>query len=156
MINSFKGDYSFLSNMHRFSKPIIFDSMDFFTVEHAYVAAKTTDLNERIHIQNLESPYQVKKYGRTLKLPSYWDNVKFILMSNLVLQKFQNNEDLKQLLLDTNGEVLVEGNTWNDRYWGQCPIGVGENNLGNLLMSTREVLKLNLQQRSTENEKTTF
>ena len=112
---------------------------------NAYVAAKTINLDERIHIQNLESPYSVKKYGRTLKLPSYWDTVKFILMSNLVLQKFQNNEDLKQLLLNTKEEVLIEGNAWNDRYWGQCPIGVGENLLGELLMSTRKILNLNLQ-----------
>jgi hypothetical protein len=35
---------------------------------------------------------------------------------------------------------LVEGNTWNDRYWGVCR-GVGQNKLGHLLMKLREEYK---------------
>jgi hypothetical protein len=40
------------------------------------------------------------------------------------------------LLLDTSDKVLIEENNWNDTFWGVCN-GVGENNLGRLLMQVR-------------------
>jgi predicted NAD-dependent protein-ADP-ribosyltransferase YbiA (DUF1768 family) len=40
-------------------------------------------------------------------------------------------------LLETKGYYLIEGNTWGDRVWGQCPVGVGKNWLGEILMSIR-------------------
>jgi predicted NAD-dependent protein-ADP-ribosyltransferase YbiA (DUF1768 family) len=33
---------------------------------------------------------------------------------------------------------LIEGNTWGDKYWGQCPIGNGRNELGKILMAIRD------------------
>jgi len=39
-------------------------------------------------------------------------------------------------LLATGTEELIEGNKHNDTFWGVCA-GVGENNLGKLLMRVR-------------------
>lgn len=42
----------------------------------------------------------------------------------------------RKKLLATENALLVEGNTWNDTYWGVCN-GVGKNTLGQLLMKIR-------------------
>ena len=42
-----------------------------------------------------------------------------------------------QKLLKTGNQELVEGNTWNDTYWGRCK-GRGSNHLGKILMRIRE------------------
>lgn len=47
---------------------------------------------------------------------------------------------LRSQLLSTGTAELVEGNWWNDRYWGVCN-GRGENHLGKILMRIREELK---------------
>jgi len=56
-----------------------------------------------------------------------------------VREKFKQ-EDLKQMLLDTGDQELVEGNTWNDTFWGVCR-GEGQNNLGKILMKVRMELR---------------
>lgn len=38
--------------------------------------------------------------------------------------------------MTTGNAELIEGNTWNDTFWGVCN-GEGENNLGKLLMKVR-------------------
>ena len=53
-------------------------------------------------------------------------------------QKFSKSP-FKEMLLSTGEEELIEGNTWNDRFWGVCD-GMGENNLGKILMAVRESL----------------
>jgi predicted NAD-dependent protein-ADP-ribosyltransferase YbiA (DUF1768 family) len=50
-------------------------------------------------------------------------------MKELLKIKFENFELCKKLLA-TGEEELVEGNYWNDTYWGVCK-GIGENHLGN-------------------------
>ena len=41
----------------------------------------------------------------------------------------------------TGDAELVEGNTWNDTYWGVCN-GVGHNHLGKILMQVRQELQV--------------
>jgi len=57
-------------------------------------------------------------------------------MLDLVRKKFENPL-LRAMLLATEDAVLVEGNTWNDTFWGVCR-GRGENWLGRILMQVRE------------------
>jgi predicted NAD-dependent protein-ADP-ribosyltransferase YbiA (DUF1768 family) len=59
-------------------------------------------------------------------------------MEELLRQKF-SNPVMARKLLDTDENVLVEGNDWNDTFWGVCN-GKGENHLGILLMKTRKAL----------------
>ena len=61
-------------------------------------------------------------------------------MYNTLVAKFTQNPDLAKKLLATGDALLIEGNTWNDRYWGVCR-GKGENRLGILLMLVREDLQ---------------
>jgi predicted NAD-dependent protein-ADP-ribosyltransferase YbiA (DUF1768 family) len=61
-------------------------------------------------------------------------------MRNLIRQKFKKDSLLGTRLLLTGDELLVEGNSWGDVFWGVCN-GIGENNLGKILMEQRAAIK---------------
>lgn len=134
-ITSFTGPNSFLSNFYLCD--VVFEGKIYRSAEHAYVAAKTLDLEIRNSIANLQTPGQAKKFGSSIKLREGWDNMKVYIMRDILESKFSDYY-LKERLNATKGCLLVEGNTWNDRFWGQCPIGNGKNMLGKLLMEIRD------------------
>lgn len=136
VIDSFQGEYRFLSNF--WPVRVTLDEVVYPSVEHAYVAAKTLDLIARRDIPNMAAG-AAKRYGGKIRIRSDWDEVRPHVMQDLVVQKF-NDPELKQMLLSTGDATLIEGNTWGDQYWGMCN-GVGQNNLGRLLMWVREGLK---------------
>ena len=76
--------------------------------------------------------------GRKLQVREGWDSIKLTVMEDLLRQKFAA-ADLRQKLLDTGDAELVEGNVWQDFWWGVCD-GKGENHLGKLLMAIRNDL----------------
>lgn len=141
MINRFRDDNRFLSNF--FPAEIIFDRIHFPDVEHAFVAAKTLDRELRKKIAKIPTPGKAKRFGRKLALRSDWDAVKEDIMHHLLRLKFNQftHTDLHTLLLATGDQLLVEGNTWHDRFWGKCFCeeheGEGKNRLGELLMVVR-------------------
>lgn len=136
MINSFEGKYAFLSNFYE--HPISEGSLTFPTNEHYFQAMKTLDLTERIAIARAGTPGQSKRMGRSVKLRSDWEDIKLSVMETALRLKFADPE-LAVMLKATGDEELVEGNWWNDTFWGVCN-GVGENNLGKLLMKIRAEL----------------
>lgn len=77
--------------------------------------------------------------GQQLYTPVYWDEDKVTVMLDILYLKFNPvfNYDLARQLSATGNKVLIETNHWNDRFWGQCPEGVGYNVLGSLLMQVR-------------------
>ena len=85
MITSFSGEYRFLSNF--WLHPVSFEGIQFPSNEHAYVAAKTLDLDIRKKIAMVEDPAKVKRIGRTLDLRKDWEKVKVPIMHNLIKQK---------------------------------------------------------------------
>jgi len=95
-------------------------------------------------IAHVSTPGQVKRFGRTLKLRKDWDNVKLEVMEWCLREKFKD-EKLKEMLLQTGDEELIEGNYWHDVVWGVCTCqkcgNKGENNLGKLLMKIRSEIK---------------
>jgi ribA/ribD-fused uncharacterized protein len=112
------------------------------TVEAAFQAMKTTDANLRIYIAGC-NPGTAKFVGKNRKrtvLREDWEQIKVKVMHDLLRQKFQD-ATLRDRLLATGEAVLIEGNTWHDREWGQAPLGKGRNLLGQLLMLVREELK---------------
>lgn len=133
MIDSFRKEYRFLSNF--FPAVVWLDRKHYVTVEHAYQASKTLNKEERRAISACNTPGQAKRLGRRVTLREDWNEVKLSVMSDLVAQKFED-PTLRKLLLATGKELLIEGNTWNDTYWGMCR-GVGANHLGKILMEVR-------------------
>ena len=124
VINEFRGDYYFLSNFY--PAPIVVKDMGMVdTVEHAFQAAKTIDLEEMKKIFKAYSPALAKQLGKTVTLRNDWQEIKNDLMYQLVRLKFLSHPDLHQKLQDTGEAMLIEGNTWGDTYWGVCN-GVGK------------------------------
>ena len=128
--------HSFLSNFYM--TKVEYDGSIYPSSEHAYQAAKTTDLKDREWICSSKSPAEAKKRGKELHIREDWDSVKVQIMEQILKSKFKNKE-LQQKLLDTGNAKLVEGNWWGDTFWGFCR-GKGENMLGQLLMKIREEL----------------
>ena len=138
MIKEFQGQYRFLSNF--WYANIVFDGLVYPSVEHAYVAAKTLDLNQRSKFTNPAiKPGGVKQMGRRLKLRNDWEQIKLEVMEELVRQKFSRSP-LKEMLLMTGKQTLIEGNRWGDTFWGVCN-GKGQNHLGEILMKVRSKLQ---------------
>lgn len=129
-IDSFTGQYRFLSNFYPISSG---------TVEHLFQASKTYDLEWMDKILNAPTPGEAKRLGRKAPLREDWDEIKLIIMENLLLHKFSIPE-LRDKLLETGDAELAEGNWWGDTYWGKCN-GLGHNHLGRLLMKIREANK---------------
>lgn len=138
-IDSFKGEFSFLSNFYG-PISIVYDGELYCSAEHAFQAAKCEDDFEKEAIKNCDSPGKAKKLGRRAKLVHNWEKIKLQVMYDIVKRKFLQNPDLAVKLLETKQRKLIEGNWWNDRFWGVCK-GKGENHLGLILMRVRDELR---------------
>ena len=136
-VTEFRSGYFFLSNFYL--TPITYDGYLYPSLEHAFQASKTLNLDERLKIVACETPGQAKRMGKEVTLRSDWEQVKISIMRELLYQKFRDTV-LRIRLLETRGRVLIEGNDWGDTFWGQCE-GQGLNVLGNLLMEVREHLQ---------------
>ena len=139
MIDFFDGEYAFLSNFYNAS--CIFEEKLYPTVEHAFQAAKSLDHAERDWIAAAGSPGLAKRLGRRVNLRPDWEKVKFDVMEECLRSKFADPV-LKQKLLATGDEELVEGNYWHDNTYGNCSCErckdiIGRNMLGNILMKLR-------------------
>ena len=138
-IEEFKGDFRWLSNFTLVD--IEYNGIIYPSVEHAYVSAKSNDLNFKLKCsdRNVTSG-QVKRLGRKIEIIPEWDNIKLDVMRNLLEIKF-NIEPFKTLLKNTGNVYIQEGNNWNDVFWGVClKTGKGKNHLGHILMDIRRNL----------------
>jgi len=135
MITSFTDNYFFLSNFYPCNVP--YEGIIYPSSEHAFVAAKSLDIYDKKYIATIPTAAKAKQYGRRLYLRPDWEQVKILIMKNIVRAKFTHNPELTEALLATGDTELVEGNYWHDTFWGQCPIGHGKNYLGKILMEVR-------------------
>jgi hypothetical protein len=137
MIDKFYGDYGFLSNF--WLTPVVFDGEVYPSSEHAFQAAKSLDKSERKKIRECETPGKAKRMGARVALRSDWETIKDGVMLDLIREKFKD-KDLRDRLIATGTNELIEGNNWNDTYWGVCN-SIGKNMLGKLLMQVRNEIK---------------
>lgn len=138
-ITRFSGDHAFLSNFY--PATVTWLGVEFYpTVEHAYQAAKTEDPQGREMIRQATTPGIAKRLGRKVPMRRDWDEIKLNVMLNLVHQKFYDHDDLRRMLLDTGDQMLIEGNTWGDTFWGVYK-GFGYNHLGHILMQVRDLVR---------------
>ena len=147
MIDHFDKEYAFLSNFYPTIITENYEDVEIIypTVEHAYQAGKTLDLKTKIAISNLSSPGAAKSMGRKITLRSGWERSKVSFMKLLIYKKFEDPE-LREQLLNTEDEWLVEGNFWHDNFWGNCQCSkceniIGRNQLGHILMEVRNKIK---------------
>lgn len=139
-IISFSGQYRFLSNFY----PALGS-----TVEHLFQASKALYPNEATWVMEARTPGEAKRRGRKVEKRPDWDVVRISVMRHHLRRKFAEPE-LRTKLLATGERILIEGNTWGDKFWGavfeQPPRHphasiVGENHLGKLLMEIRSELR---------------
>ncbi|MDP5138602.1 NADAR family protein [Rheinheimera baltica] len=113
------------------------------TVEHYFQAQKFEDKSYQEKIRTAYSSKQAAELGRSRKVPirADWELVKDEIMFRAVLKKFKTHDKLKELLLSTGVQEIVE-NAPGDYYWGIGKNGTGLNKLGKILVSVREQLKI--------------
>lgn len=141
IIDSFSGDYRFLSNFWILSTPIEFEGLAYPTTEHFFAAMKTADLKAREEISQAETPGRAKRLGRKVSLRGDWDEVRVEVMQWALKEKFSEPR-LRNQLAATGNSILIEGNHWHDQFWGNCTCEEhinddGANVLGILLMNLR-------------------
>lgn len=134
-------EYRPLSNLYKLVKPIQdveYPDIYYWSVEHAYVAAKTSSREERIRIAGLigqnDSYYGMValKAGRKLVRGVDWDEVKLGIMEHYLRQKFKQPEFANELRSTGDAYIYEFGH----KFWGEP----GENHLGKLLMRIRDEL----------------
>jgi len=143
-IIQFCHEYEFLSNFY--PSEFTWENNQWPTVEHAFQAAKTLDPQAQKEIREVVMPGDAKRLGRTVKLRDDWEEIKISIMTELVLEKFDQNPLLMDKLLDTQNAKLIEGNCWHDNIWGDCFCNkcsrrIGQNWLGTILMEVRNITR---------------
>ena len=134
-IDSFRGDYDFLSNFYE--AVINYQGIQYLNNESAFQAQKCLEESEKMEFSYL-SAGKAKRKGRQIKLRPDWEQVKVPIMEEIVRAKFSQNPQLAEKLIATADRKIVEGNTWNDIFWGvDAATGKGENHLGEILMKIR-------------------
>ena len=133
-IEGFFGKHRFLSNFHLES--VVYKGIKYPTNEHAYQAAKSLDPIVREEISKIVSPRDARRAGQKVKCREDFDEIKISVMEEINRIKFQVPY-LAKLLKETGDAYLEETNWWKDVFWGVCD-GVGQNNLGKILMKIRD------------------
>lgn len=117
---------------------IFIDEINWMTVEHYYQSKKfdNEELKEKIRLSKTPTLAKIKALEMKEFRRDDWDEVKEKIMLVGLRSKFIQHPELGRLLVSTNPKRLVES-TANDSYWGESVDGIGENRLGELLMSIR-------------------
>jgi ribA/ribD-fused uncharacterized protein len=112
------------------------------TVEHYFQAQKFAGTEHEATVHRARTPGDAKAIGRNKAFPlrDDWEVVKDEIMRQAVLRKFETHADIRERLLNTGDEELVE-NAPGDYYWGCGLDGTGLNRLGTILMDVRETLR---------------
>ena len=143
MICGFYGSNRYLSTFYH--SPVEYKGIVYQNSEAAYQAQKCKNKNDRKLFYDLTGA-EAKRIGKTIETIDVWDKYKTPIMFEIVFQKFLQNISLKNRLLKTNNELIVETNYWHDNYWGNCECEKckdinGNNMLGCILMDVRYVLR---------------
>lgn len=146
-IISFSGSNFYLSNFYPCT--LRFLGRTYQSSEHVYQAEKVRRYGATIMdtVRLAPTPSQAKKIANSYEAPSNWHETKVDIMADILRVKFQHRHPHGEVnrrarwLMNTGDVDLIEGNNWGDTFWGQCPLGNGENMLGKLLMKVRSELR---------------
>jgi hypothetical protein len=81
---------------------VFYEGLTYPSVEHAYAASKTGNLETRLKIVGMRLE-QAKAYGQTLSPGPSWDSVR--VLKTLLMEKF-SDPVLREMLLSTGDEEL--------------------------------------------------
>lgn len=139
-VGTFSAGNRFLSNFYYC--PILWGGTVYPSAEHLYQARKTSDPQWQERIASAVTPRSAKELGQQAPLINGWDYLKVAVMEDVVREKFRQNSTLNDQLIATGEQVLIEGNSWHDQFWGDCWCPQhrridGKNALGIVLMRVR-------------------
>jgi ribA/ribD-fused uncharacterized protein len=139
VIPQFRGEFRFLANPYPHTmewRKIVCPSS-----EVAYQLSKTDNAEWIKKLLKAKDLRELKAIGHRLPLRPNWDTIKGKVMAQILWKKFSDPK-LRASLLATGDADLIEGNTWNDTFWGRdIRTGEGQNMLGKLLMALRTKLR---------------
>lgn len=142
-----KNDYQDFSNFAKtpFTIRLKGQATTFPTVEHYFHYQKAdlfNDKSAKIAILNTPNPLQAKRIGREVINfdPKAWDTVAEKHIANGMYLKFSQHPDLKEKLLTTGNEDLLEANPYDSKY-GIGRDGKGQNLTGKCLMRVRDLFQ---------------
>lgn len=147
-IRGFFGEYRFLSNF--WPAKVFLDGEEYSCSENAYQAAKFKKESRAFFrtCSPKEAIVFVEEHKEEKMPDEEWHAIKLQVMRDLLIQKFDRNLNPENAdkLLQTGDKYLEETNYWEDIFWGihktdASEAGIGENNLGKLLMEIRASLK---------------
>lgn len=120
----------------------VLDELYWQTSEHYFQAQKFVGTPYLEKIRQLKTPKDAANLGRDRSLPLRpdWEQVKDEVMRRAVLQKFSTHAEIREILLATGNESIVENSPF-DYYWGCGKDGSGKNKLGQMLMEVRGILQ---------------
>lgn len=135
-INSFKGEYDFLSN--RFPCSILWEGLQYRSAEAAFQASKCKNEKERKVFAGCSTDKAVLK-GKDLFPYPGWEDAQISIMESILQAKFEQNPALMRKLLETGSRILVNGNNKQETFWGiDLYSWIGENHLGRIIMNIRD------------------
>lgn len=122
-----------------FSKhPVIIKNIGKFpTIEAAFQAHK--NLNDKNYVDSLmkcNSGLMARYIGNSITPIDNWEENKLQIMEKLIKLKFDQNEDIREILLNTGLRPLIE-HSKDDIFWSDNGDGTGQNNLGKILTKVR-------------------
>ena len=169
-ILKFRQEFCYLSNFYVLKNKIHYLGYDYISVEAGYMAQKCDDVAWKQYCSTISPSWngndqsEMKKAAYKVELAKDFSDKRLKIMLDLLRLKFRNNPELANKLVATYPRMIMEGNVWNDRYWGatipkqnlsdnveleklyeKFPqyFYVGQNYLGRLLMKVRdELMKL--------------
>ena len=147
-------DHGCFSNWYE--APFVIDGTEYRWVEQYMMSKKALLFGDEVKnkkIMEASDPNECKALGRKVKPfdPALWDEKKFDIVYEGNKETFEQNSDIKEILLATGDDILVEASPF-DKIWG---IGLGakkareippeewpgENLLRKALMRVREDLR---------------
>lgn len=136
--------YGAFSNLYK--RDFDFEGEVYPTAEHAYQAGKARKPEVREWLMAAPTPSLLAMAAHGLyvwDIAADWSKIKFDRMKRVLLAKYSQHDDLRELLLSTGTATLIETATVDNavnRLWGEVN-GKGQNKLGQLLMEVRTELR---------------
>lgn len=146
-ILEFKNDFDFLSNMYPCT--VTYKGITYKCSEAAFQAQKYSDINIQKEFAEYDGK-QAKYHGGprgdhklSAAQKEEWNAKRVSVMEEVVRAKFEQNDDLKQKLIETGGVMIYEGRSFRpDKFWGiSLKTMEGQNHLGVILMKVRDSIK---------------
>lgn len=138
---------NWFSNMLPMDTPLVYQDIEYKTVENYYQAMKLCedDIEGRKQIAALtphKSKTEIRNKGKYVIRPDWNRAFKLQVMETALRHKFAYGTTWANRLLQTE-EPIIEFNNWNDLFWGQdVDTKEGENHLGKILMKIKKELVL--------------